>query len=255
MIGRVRSIRVWINAFIPAHVPGYSVAVPGDEYAGATMIADASDPARGYLTDQRSFSPATSAQSQMHSAVRVDVSGTRPKIDQWHTCQPAAAFPAQTDGGEPAAVEESPSGPVDGDPERMRFTLLPPRSLIRDIATLRLLPPPSHGPARVGVEPIYVRIDASAPMPHTQLARRFGDIRCSGVVAIDVEAGTVTFNGTLGGFPAFEMYAAADDGTPVAVFRSSPPRESPAWAIAPDGADIANRPIAGRAMRGAANLR
>jgi hypothetical protein len=46
--------RIWLAAFVPAHVPGLTMEVP--DGSGRTMIASDSRPGAGFLTDQRPFS-------------------------------------------------------------------------------------------------------------------------------------------------------------------------------------------------------
>ncbi len=38
MPARVRSVKVWVNAFIPAHIPGFTTGILSDDHQGETMI-------------------------------------------------------------------------------------------------------------------------------------------------------------------------------------------------------------------------
>jgi hypothetical protein len=73
---RIRSVTVWLNAFIPGHVPGLTKKVPDfgakmyPSMAGNTMF----DTVAGCgLTDQRSFSAEINASSRMHSEAKIDL--------------------------------------------------------------------------------------------------------------------------------------------------------------------------------------
>ena len=101
----IRSMKFWINAFIPRDVPGYTRPVPGQ--TGLTMIpgpmnrvvltTEGRGPVRPgmpplvdvsdcYYTDQRDFSSDIHAKSRMHAEVRVDFTVSPPRFTQWHNC-------------------------------------------------------------------------------------------------------------------------------------------------------------------------
>src|SRR5215211_2981390 len=54
---KIRTITVWLNAFIPGHVPGITYPVPAGPYAGKTMIYNPIPGGDCFIGDQRDFSP------------------------------------------------------------------------------------------------------------------------------------------------------------------------------------------------------
>ncbi len=79
-------LEIWVNAFIPRDVPGYTCAVPAGSYRGQTAVplpweARASPWCMlkprdtGYLGDQRGFSNDPAASVRMQSMARVSTDG------------------------------------------------------------------------------------------------------------------------------------------------------------------------------------
>ncbi len=73
---RIRTVTVWLNAFIPRDVAGLTRKVPDfgvkldPSMAGKTMFETSMGCG---LTDQRSFSPDINASSRMHSEAKIDL--------------------------------------------------------------------------------------------------------------------------------------------------------------------------------------
>jgi hypothetical protein len=85
---RVDTITIWLNAFIPNDVPGWTETVDkGPEKGKVGLISPIGEMTGGlvddvwYLTDQRSFSRNPRISSRMHTLMTFDVRGT-PKIIQ-----------------------------------------------------------------------------------------------------------------------------------------------------------------------------
>jgi hypothetical protein len=87
---------VWINAFIPANVPGYTKLISTGANAGKTAVPLPSvarlNPLNtfkawdaGYLTDQRTFSPVPSASCRMQSLAVVNTGPAPALLKQTHT--------------------------------------------------------------------------------------------------------------------------------------------------------------------------
>ena len=69
---RVRTVTVWINAFIPRNVPGFTIPYPKDPTL--TMIHGPFNAVSDcFLTDQRSFSSNIAAPSRLHSEITIDL--------------------------------------------------------------------------------------------------------------------------------------------------------------------------------------
>jgi hypothetical protein len=241
----VRTIRLWVNAFIPSHIPGYTTDIPSGPLQGQTMLLGPPGPPGSFLTDQRQFANSIDAAAQMHSHACLTFPAGKPKLVQWHQCQFASELRADDDQHElrPETSEESLDEP--SDISRMNFTLLPHPSLIHDAETQRLISSLSRPDRTTDESRIHLMVDCSSRFPSDKLAEHFGDVTCRGVAQIDLEAKTVEFNGKVGRFPAYEMYLSINDAPGIPVFRLSPPR----------GAETLNRAGAAlRVMRGTATF-
>jgi hypothetical protein len=213
----LRSLRVWLNAFIPAHVPGLTDELTTGPHAGKTVLYGLAGGKEAYLTDQRMFAATTDAASQMHSEALVESLPSPARFSQWHEC--GFAMPLGSDG-EPAPEPET-------DTSRMNVVMATPQTISQypEVAkAVGVLPrrPGPHG------DDLYLYFRAKATPPCAQLAAHFGDIAYEGIAIVDLRQGTLDFSGLVHRFPAFEMYASANEAPPVAVFQLSPPRGSTA---------------------------
>lgn len=90
-VNRIRTVTVWLNAFIPRDIPGSTSGVPAvgvkldSSMKGKTMFH--TNFGCG-LTDQRSFSMDVNASSRMHSEAKIDLDHPR-IIDQKHRIDPS----------------------------------------------------------------------------------------------------------------------------------------------------------------------
>jgi hypothetical protein len=221
----VRSLRVWINAFIPGHVPGYTDELTTGLHAGKTVLYGLGGGKEAYMTDQRMFSSALDASSQMHSEALVDFLASPAKLAEWHACDFSAPL-----AGEDGAAERQPA-----DTSRMHVTMATQRTLSshRDVArAVGVLPRRLDASA----EEIYLYFSAAATPVCEHMAAHFGDITYEGVAIFDPPRSALAFHGEVHRFPAFEMYASVNEAAPIAVFRLSPPR----------GSQTLHRPGAGR---------
>ena len=231
----IQSVKFWINAFIPANIPGYTITVPAGPHAAKTMIPGPGSmniriaipgvPASGldflqgmvggsyrtadlelfradgvgvsdcYLTDQRTFSKDIHAKSRMHSEFRIDFTGSTARLTQWHNCDYTTELDCE-DGD----VECHKKGATD----RMSFRI---RS--------------SGPPASTG--PIAIEMECAAYNPCSPSSRLFGDIDYKGTVTVDPVARRVEVDAMIDQFPAFEAYATINDGAGVALFQIAPP--------------------------------
>ncbi len=214
MLQAVRSLRVWVNAFIPAHVPGYTDALTTGPDAGKTVLYGLGDEKEAYLTDQRMFSSALDASSQMHSEVLVDFLSSPAKITQWHACD----FSTPLRDAEGAEARHHAA-----DVSRMRIAMATQRTLSahRDVArAIGVLPRRMDASA----DEIYLHFAAAATPACEKMAAHFGDITFEGVAIFDPQRAALEFHGEVHRFPAFEMYASVNEAAATAVFRLSPPR-------------------------------
>ena len=185
-------VAIWIKAFIPLHVPGYTEPAPG--WGGATMVNDPWIPGC-WLTDNRGFSNDANASARMTSMFAVTVSTLA--VNQLHYCDQTVKIDCDTGAVTCNAY---------GDASRMRY--INPRGLPNVAFEIDLIGASSNPCPPLG---------AFAP-----------DIDYNGIVAIDFVARQVLFQGNLDQFPAFEMYAMEynSTGTPlfgIPMFNTLPP--------------------------------
>ena len=188
----IRSVKVWINAFIPLNILGYTQRVPAGIHTGKTMIPGPNPLSDCYLTDQRDFSNQIHAKSRMHSEVKLVFSGNKPILTQWHNCDQTT----ELDCGD-GDVESTKKGSI----SRMNFRLLPTSTSKRAI----------------------VSFNCSASNPCAPTSRIIGDIDYNGTLTIDHAARSVKFDGKIDQFPAFEAYATINDSAGITLFREPPP--------------------------------
>ena len=188
----IRSVKFWINAFIPRDVPGYTLAVPAGVHRGKTMIPGPNPASDCYLTDQRSFDNFIHAKSRMHSEFKIELAGPGSRLTQYHNCDQTT----ELDCGD-GDVESM----AKGDSSRMQFTELP-----------------SPGPGK-----FVVQMQCAASNPCAPTSRLFGDIDFRGKITIDVAARTLEVDAMIDQFPAFEAYATINDGAGFTLFRMAPP--------------------------------
>lgn len=204
----IRSVKFWINAFIPRDIPGYTRAVPAGPHFGKTMIPGPNLLSDCFLTDQRTFDNFIHAKSRMHSEFKIDFSSATPMFTQWHNCDSTTELDCE-DGD----VENTATGST----SRMKFTKLP----------------------SVGSSRIVIQMECAASNPCAPSSRAFGDIDYTGRITVDVSARSIEIDGMIDQFPAFEAYATINDGAGVTLFRVSPPAGNTVMNL--PGA--ANRPV------------
>ncbi len=180
----IESISFWLNAFIPRDIAGYTAILRKGPYKGLTVLTGSTC----CLTDQRNFSNDIRAASRMHSAFRVD-SSDPPVLTQSHRCD--AAIECDIEDGE--VVREQEASTLD-----MKFVL-------------------------TAVEPsIAIRMDCRAANPCAPAAP-FGDIEYKGTIEINAAERSIAIDIMICLFPAFEAYAAINDGAAAILFRHAPP--------------------------------
>ncbi len=203
----IRTVKVWLNAFIPKDVDSLTEQAPSP-HAGKTMLRG---PIPGisdcYLTDNRGFDPDIKAVSRMHSEIEIDVAGVT-TLSQMHKCD--TTHEIDCEDGKSECTKS-------GNTSRMSFSNLRSSS---------------------GV--IQVDIKAAANNPCQSGSP---DIDYEGTITINVGARTVGFDGKIDEFPAFEMYASINGGKDVkAIFQENPlPGKSP-WNL-PGGANRAIKKV------------
>jgi hypothetical protein len=214
----IRSIKFWINAFIPANIPGYTMPVPGR--GGETMIPGPPEPgvsagagagwygyvpyayayayptltSYGYHTDNRTFNNDIRASSRMHCECTVDMSLGQPVMTQYHRCDQTIAY-NKADG----SIAKTGYGEI----KRMGFQL---SSIDRDT--------------------VRIKMKYASSNPCVPPSKRIADINFFGDILIDFGARFLMSTVFLDNFPAFEAYATINDGAGVKLFHRMPEKGS-----------------------------
>ena len=203
MAVRIKSVTFWMNAFLPWSLPGTTAILQNGPYRGHSAITG---PRHYCLTDQRGFSNVMTAVSRMHSAVIIDFSGSTPVLTQQHKCDYTTECDRKT-GGVTARKKASTA--------QMQFCLV------------------TTGPT------VTVQMHCVASNPCTSSAWAFGDIEYKGTIFIDPMTRRIAVDLMTVTFPAFEGYAAIDNGVGSILFRMMPPAGIKAIHMSPG----ATRPI------------
>jgi hypothetical protein len=232
-----QTIRFWFNAFIPAHIPGYTETLAEGPHRGRTALVNVLSSCGPMLTDQRLFSDDIEAISQLQSRGQILFRGSTPQLEQSHVADLMAPFPTEGEA-------ETPSPPAVEN--QFGLTLYTSRTLTASSAAAPLIRTmPGYG-ASPADQMVYIHVDCRAAIPHADLASRLGELAYRGVLAIDLGRRMARFHGHVGRFPAYELYVAADNRPPKPVFRASPVRGANAY----DGKMTAPRSMQGEASLG-----
>ncbi len=190
----IRSIKLWIKAFIP---DSYERArpVPGSgAHAGKSMISHLWLTHRCFLTDQRGFSSDIHAEARMHSEIEIDVAKGK-ETYQFHHCYDTIEVDGVT-GEEKCRAQ--------GDTANMRFydfEVSPDRARF----TVKL---------KAGAKNPCIKIGALKITPNMDYLGTITLLMLDGG-----SKAAVTFEGKVEKYPAFEMYACCNAGEPQTVFQ------------------------------------
>jgi hypothetical protein len=190
------------------------------------------------------FSPAVDAPALLHSRARVHWRGGQPQIAQWHSSTvPIELSAASAEPLDRSAESESRAA---GGTSGMGFTLVSQRLQAADSSAARAIHLlPRRTPAKPDANWLYLTVASRCEPQRGLLYEWFGPMGFSGLMVFDPAGRTLEFSGHVSRFPAFEMYAAINEGAVQPVFRLSPPR----------GANLfARRGAADRPVRGFAAL-
>ncbi len=224
-------LTLWINAFIPRDVAGYTRALTTGPNAGKTVVPLpgvaranplnwAKDWDAGYLTDQRAFSSDRHASARMRSVANIRLRAMRHQV----VVQPAGTA-HETSGTVEVDMDTGQTlGRSNADLTACRFLPMVRRNRARHRTQGRLLflraPVMVNMAGRVEYEYLLsVRGAASDP-----LVSASADIDYDGTFVIlpTRRVVFVDFVGSIDAFPAFEAYARLGNVTKT-LFRSAPP--------------------------------
>jgi len=181
---RIESVAVWINAFIPRDVIGMTLTLPAGPHAGKTALAGAIR----VLTDQRAFSSDPGASARWHSRVVIDLRGAQPSLIVVQRCDWAVTC------------------------DRRGDVVCRARASTRDMTA-----------SMISGDPVIVRVEGRARHPCAQPLPALEELTFRGTVAYRRELRELALDLMIGLFPAFEGYAAINDGRPSILFRQAPP--------------------------------
>ncbi len=206
--GDSKTIKVWINAFIPGDVPGYTFNVPAGPHAGKTAIpcpliatpVNPRCPSSRYLTDQRTFDPSPTASVRMRSIAEIQL---QPPLFVRHP-----------------DLEHVTSGTTEINKTSGEVTCAKNADMSRcSFNNFRTEPDPSN----LSNFTIKLEVVAAASDPCVNLA---ADIDYAGTFSVFCSPSgkfvQVTFDGKIDSFPAFEAYATIN-GSTKALFTVPPP--------------------------------
>jgi len=190
--GRIHTIKLWVNAFIPATYPGAEV-VPAGEHAGKTMLTTLWVVNRCFLTDDRTFSPDVHAKARLHSEVEIDVQKKK-LVYEFHHCHETIEIDC-TSGAEKCREH--------GDTSHMLF-----ENFVVTEAD--------------GIFSVDLKASAKNPCLKVANVKLSPNVDLFGTVTVQLNAentaATVRFEGMIETYPAFEMYVAfngSEVGEPV----------------------------------------
>lgn len=155
-------------------------------YKGLTALIGSSN----FLTDQRNFSNNRRASSRMHSEARVDLTVVPAAMTQAHRCDKSAECDVRN--GEVIREHRASTS-------KMNFTLTEAEPLLS------------------------LELSCKSANPRAQEVLEFTEIEYRGGVVIDVERRSIMIDLMICLFPAFEAYAAINDGAGEILFRHAPP--------------------------------
>jgi hypothetical protein len=217
---------VWINAFIPETVPGYTRVLRKGPYTGKTAVPlpraarlnplnTLKDWDAGYMTDQRGFSSEPGASSRMQSYAEISVPPNVAIIRAGH--RTSGTMEVDMDTGQQLNYGEAKLG-------RCKFSALVMKPPAQPRSNFRTLPHVRPFGRWSGAPTYHLAVNAEASDPLVSLA---ADINYRGKFEIcfypDLGKGYVEFNGFLDEFPAFECYAQLN-GRTKSLFTSPPPK-------------------------------
>jgi hypothetical protein len=222
-------VTFWLNAFIPKTVTGYTKVLTAGPHAGKTAIPlppiarawpgnTFKDWDAGYLTDQRDFDPSPTNSVRMQSLAKVELAGPEgPTLINPQTHRSSGTTEVNLASGVQTGFKVA-------DMTRCKFSVLPRR--VSGVFTS-----------------LNVELVGKAGDPLVGMA---ADIDYEGTFTVSVGstpgAVSVSFQGKIDAFPAYDCYASFN-GVTKKIFKSPPP---PGNTVA-NLLGYANRPISGTA--------
>ena len=211
--------KFWFNAFIPQTVAGYTKVLAAGPHLGKSAIplpaAARAWPGNwlksldaGYLSDQRGFNNSVTASCRMQSIVEIEMSNLT-IVKQTHRSSGTTEVNLDTGAQTGFAI---------ADMTRCKYTL-PGAAANGSVGNIAFAPPSSTG--MYGA--VVVKLVGAAGDPLVGMA---ADIDYNGTIVFSGAAGpgtlTVSLDGKIDAFPAYDCYAQFN-GVTKTIFTNSPP--------------------------------
>lgn len=190
----LHTVRIWFKSFIPVDMEG-TEPVPDGPHAGKTMFRSPGPLEAWFLTDQRGFSTDPNAEARMHSEIKLDLANFA-VVRQSHRCDPSIQVDHKTgteDCHETADTDDMTFKDIELSPDTGRISF-------------HLHGSTKNACLKVGPVKLSPNLDYD------------GDIDV--MLGNDRSQATVTFDGHIETYPAFEMYVSVNGGPPVTVFQA-----------------------------------
>lgn len=189
----IRTLRLWLNAFIPPDLEETKPVTAG-QHTGKAMLPTPGPVNAWFLTDNRHFSNDPDAHSRMHSEIELDMVAFR-VLNELHRCHPTIELDEQT--GEEICHEAA-------DTSHMKFEDVQFDQASKSVS-MKLTGSTKNPCLKVGPVKLTPNLDYSGTI----------------LIALheDGQQASITFNGHVETYPAFEMYVSVNGGAPVTVFQ------------------------------------
>jgi hypothetical protein len=200
---KLRSVKIWLNSFIPKTVPGVTHPVTAGPFLGSTFVFGPPVPTltipptlkRGeFLTSNRAFD-SSDTRIPSHFKMHSDITISFPSVGN-----PIVGTPVHV-GGESIEID-----PVTG-------AIL--RRAVGSTARMVIVQLPNLLAPKAAIK-LVVKMSCAIPLIFG--ASLVADMDIIGTLTVFPSTRSVTFNGKVDEFPAYEAYASGDGGPPVRLF-------------------------------------
>ena len=185
------SLRIWVNAFIPAETTNARTLVSGPCRGMVVIRGPIPGVSDCFLTDDRSWSTSLTASSRMQSVATIDLAGSQPKLEHVYRSTQSVELDCESEHVEKKARAT---------PE------------LWQVAEFEVAGSSEDFRARV-------RAAARDPLFKFTPDRLVPTIDYHGTFSVSMTRRTITFDGFVDAYPAFEAYAQCRNGPITALFR------------------------------------
>lgn len=205
-----KNIKIWVNAFIPSTLPGTTHPTPtfkilAGPYKDKTALEGPGPLASYFLTDQRSFGSNIDASSRLHHEVMIDLVNNK-IVSVLQKCYPTIKVDSLEAGNELCNMS--------ADATNLKIEDV-------SISADKLL--------------FSFKYKGAGKNPCVLVSPDIDwDIKVQAELELGGEGGRIKVAGLVDAFPAFEMYASIDGGSPVTLFNVLPEEGKTPWNLIGD---------------------